>query len=62
MSIKITIPKACASFEGAFNCPFCYDSIYCNAYERRLGDIDEYKVRPEWCKLKRNYVIKEKGD
>jgi hypothetical protein len=61
--IEFMIPKAsCKDIEeGAYDCPFCYDSIYCEAYRRSVNDIDTYSRKPEWCKITK-VTLHEEGD
>ncbi|MHC4757194.1 MAG: hypothetical protein ACYTE8_00895, partial [Planctomycetota bacterium] len=56
----LTIPKTCSTDvdEGEGDCPFCYDSIHCKAYKRRI-DVDAYTSKPSWCKLDSKHYLTE---
>jgi hypothetical protein len=59
--MEIKIPKTCASFEAADDCPFCYDQIYCRAYNTSLKDVRTFHKKPKWCKLKKRQTLTERG-
>jgi hypothetical protein len=56
MSFNLEIPEQCQETVDNKGCPFEYDGIYCNAYQKPLRLL-ESEDKPCWCRAKQAVVI-----